>query len=66
MYTLAGIIRYAMPYLDPGTLSDRDAQDLAAFITAQSRPTYPFKDKDYVKTGPPPDAVYYPARPKPR
>jgi len=62
VYTLAGIIRYAMPYLDPGSLTDEEAQHIAAFITAQPRPSYPLKDRDYVKAGPPPDAVYYPAR----
>jgi thiosulfate dehydrogenase len=61
VYTLAGIIRYAMPYLDPGSLTDEEAQLLAAFITSKERPAYPFKDKDYVKTGPPVDAVYYKA-----
>ena len=59
VYTLAGIIRYAMPYLEPGSLTDEEAQQIAAFITSKSRPAYPFKDKDYVKGGPPPDAVYY-------
>ncbi len=59
VYTLAGIIRYAMPYLDPGTLTDEEAQLLAAFITSRARPAYPFKDKDYVNSGPPVDAVYY-------
>lgn len=63
VYTLAGIIRYAMPYLDPGSLTDEEAQHVAAFITSQPRPSYPFKDKDYVKSGPPADAVYYPKRP---
>ena len=62
IYTLAGIIRYAMPYLDPGSLSDEEAQQIAAFITAQPRPAYPFKSADYEKAGPPPDAVYYPQR----
>jgi thiosulfate dehydrogenase len=62
IYTLAGIIRYAMPYLNPGSLTDRQAQEIAAFITSRPRPAYPFKDSDYVKTGPPPDAVYYSAR----
>jgi thiosulfate dehydrogenase len=62
VYTLAGIIRYAMPYLDPGSLTDEEAQQVAAFITSQPRPSYPLKDKDYVKAGPPPDAVYYPQR----
>lgn len=59
VYTLAGIIRYAMPYLDPGSLSDEDAQHVAAFITAQDRPEYPFKDRDYVGGKVPADAVYY-------
>jgi cytochrome c len=56
---LAGIIRYAMPYLDPGSLSDEEAQLLAVFITSMPRPAYPFKRDDYVTSGPPVDAVYY-------
>lgn len=59
VYTLAGIIRYAMPYLDPGSLSDEEAQQIAAFITSKPRPAYPFKQDDYVTSGPPVDAVYY-------
>lgn len=62
IYTLAGIIRYAMPYLDPGNMSDADAQQLAAFITSKPRPSYPFKDRDYLSAPLPPDAVYYPGR----
>jgi thiosulfate dehydrogenase len=62
VYTLAGIIRYTMPYLDPGSLSDEDAQHVAAFITSQPRPEYPFKDRDYNGGKVPVDAVYYPAR----
>jgi thiosulfate dehydrogenase len=60
VYTLAGIIRYTMPYMNPGSLSDEDAQHVAAFITAQPRPAYPFKDRDYAKSKVPVDAVYYP------
>lgn len=60
VYTLAGIIRYAMPYLDPGSLTDEEAQQIARFITAQPRPAYPFKARDYLGTSVPPDAVYYP------
>jgi thiosulfate dehydrogenase len=59
VYTLAGIVRYAMPYLDPGSLSDADAQNVAAFINSQPRPHYPFKDRDYVGGKIPVDAVYY-------
>ncbi len=59
IYTLAGFIRYAMPYLKPGSLSDEDSQDIAAYINSLPRPRYPFKDKDYTVTGIPRDAVYY-------
>jgi thiosulfate dehydrogenase len=59
VYTLAGIIRYSMPYLDPGGLSDEEAQHVAAFITSQPRPVYPFKDHDYAGGKIPVDAVYY-------
>jgi len=59
-YTLAGYIRYAMPYLDPGSLTDEEAQQIAAFITSKPRPVFPDKDKDYPVPGSlPPDAVYY-------
>lgn len=59
VYTLAGIIRYTMPYLDPGGLSDEDAQHVAAFINSQPRPVYPFKHRDYAGGKVPIDAVYY-------
>jgi thiosulfate dehydrogenase len=62
VYTLAGIIRYTMPYLNPGSLSDADAQHVAAFITAQPRPAFPFKERDYSKSKVPVDAVYYSKR----
>jgi len=59
VYTLAGIIRYSMPYLDPGSLTDEDAQYVAAYINSQERPVYPFKERDYQGTKVPVDAVYY-------
>ena len=61
-YTLAGIIRYTMPYLDPGNMTDDDALQLAAFITSKPRPAFPFKDRDYQVDPLPVDAVYYPKR----
>jgi thiosulfate dehydrogenase len=64
VYTLAGIIRWSMPYLDPGSLSDEDAQHVAAFIDSKPRPVYPFKDKDYLADPVPVDSVYYPPRAK--
>lgn len=48
-YTLAGMIRHWMPYLNPGLLSDEQAQHIAAYITSQPRPRFPFKEKDYLK-----------------
>src|SRR4051812_35672795 len=59
VYTLAGIIRYSMPYLNPGSLTDEEAQQVAAFITSRPRPAYPFKERDYSGSKIPADAVYY-------
>lgn len=59
VYTLAGMIRYSMPYLDPGNITDADAQHVAAFIDSKPRPQFPFKDRDYRVEKLPPDAVYY-------
>ena len=59
VYTLAGFIRYAMPYLNPGSLTDEEAQQIAAFINSMPRPDYPLKQLDYLKDRVPPDAVYY-------
>jgi thiosulfate dehydrogenase len=59
VYTLAGIIRYSMPYLDPGRLTDEEAQNLAAFINSKPRPSYPFKQQDYRTEKRPVDSVYY-------
>ena len=59
VYTLAGMIRYSMPYLDPGNMTDEDAQQLAAFINSKPRPVFPFKERDYRTEKLPPDAVYY-------
>jgi thiosulfate dehydrogenase len=59
VYTLAGMIRYSMPYLDPGNITDEDAQHVAAFINSKPRPGFPFKERDYRVEKLPPDAVYY-------
>lgn len=60
VYTLAGYIRYAMPLNAPGSLSDEEAQQIAAYISAQDRPTFPEKGRDYRVEKLPKDAVYYP------
>jgi len=59
VYTLAGMIRYMMPYLDPGSLTDEEAQHIASYITSKKRPTFPFKGNDYRTEPLPVDAVYY-------
>jgi thiosulfate dehydrogenase len=62
IYTLAGMIRYMMPYTSPGSLTDEESQQLAAFINSKPRPSYPFKDQDYLTEKTPVDSVYYPKR----
>ena len=62
IYTLAGMIRYMMPYTAPGSLTDEEAQQLAAFINSRPRPVFPFKDQDYLTEKLPADSVYYPKR----
>ena len=62
VYTLAGIIRYAMPYLSPGSLTDEEAQQVAAFINFKPRPAFPYKQTDYLTEKLPGDAVYYAKR----
>lgn len=62
VYTLAGFIRYAMPIGAAGSLTDGEAQQIAAFIDSHDRPAYAGKDKDYTQAPVPVDAVYYPRR----
>jgi len=62
VYTLAGIIRYSMPYLYPGGLTDEEAQHVAAYIDSKPRPSFPFKDNDYLVEKLPVDSVYYAKR----
>jgi len=60
VYTAAGFIRYAMPLTAPGSLSDREAQEVAAYINSQPRPSFARKAQDYPGASIPADAVYYP------
>ncbi len=62
IYTLAGFIRYAMPMTAPGTLTDEEAQHIAAFINAHERPAFARKTADFPNGDVPIDAVYYPQR----
>lgn len=59
VYTLAGYIRYAMPYDAPGSLTAEEAQQIAAYIDAHDRPAFAHKDRDYTVEKLPKDAVYY-------
>ena len=65
VYMLAGFLRHAMPRDEPGTIDARDAQEIAAFVDGQPRPSY--ADKKAWDGASPVDAVYdtarYPANP---
>ena len=54
----ASFIRHNMPFDKPGTLSDREAYDVAAFITAKPRPDLPDKAHDWPLGGAPADVPY--------
>jgi thiosulfate dehydrogenase len=56
--TAAAFIRYNMPLDRPGTLSDRDAFDIAAWMLARPRPDFPGKERDWPNGDAPPDAAY--------
>jgi thiosulfate dehydrogenase len=55
---LASFIRRAMPFDRPGTLSDQNAYDLAAFVMSHPRPDLPAKSRDWPTGGAPPDVPY--------
>lgn len=69
--TAAAFIRWNMPRDAPGTLSDQQAYDVAAFLLSHSRPDTPGKEKDWPNGDPPEDAAYAtlagrkPAKPSP-
>lgn len=56
--TASAFIRYNMPQDLRGTLTDREAVDVAAFINAQPRPDLPGKEQDWPNGDPPPDVAY--------
>ena len=58
IWTFAGFIRYAMPLNAPGTLTDAEAQHIAAWVNSHDRPVFPAKAADYPAGGRPGDAVY--------
>ncbi|HEX5831279.1 MAG TPA: c-type cytochrome [Gemmatimonadaceae bacterium] len=56
--TAAAFIRRNMPYDRPGTLSDQDAFDVAAYIISRPRPDFAGKEHDWPRGGAPVDAAY--------
>lgn len=54
----AAFIKGNMPLGQGGSLSEEDAIDLAAYVTAQPRPDYAAKAADWPKGGKPADARY--------
>jgi thiosulfate dehydrogenase len=54
----ATFIRHFMPQTAPGSLTDQQAFDLAAFINSQPRPDSPEKERDWPKGGTPADVPY--------
>ena len=54
----ARFIHKLMPRDRPGTLTEQQAYDLAAYITSQPRPDFPGKENDWPRGSPPPDVAY--------
>ena len=56
--TAADFIRNNMPFDQPGTLTDQQAMDVAAYVSAHPRPDYRGKELDWPNGDPPPDVAY--------
>lgn len=56
--TAAAFIRWNMPFDRPGTLTDQQAFDVAAFVLKHPRPDTPGKEYDWPNGDPPADAAY--------
>ena len=54
----AGFIHRNMPYDAPGTLTDQQALDVAAYIDSRPRRDYTGKESDWPNGGSPPDIPY--------
>ncbi|HXT15235.1 MAG TPA: c-type cytochrome [Gemmatimonadaceae bacterium] len=54
----ASFIRHNMPWDRPGTLTDAQAYDVAAYITSLPRPDSPGKETDWPQGGAPADVPY--------
>ncbi|HUO52346.1 MAG TPA: c-type cytochrome, partial [Gemmatimonadaceae bacterium] len=56
--TLAAFVRENMPFDKPGTLTDQQAIDVAAFVAARPRPDLAGKEADWPNGDPPADVAY--------
>jgi thiosulfate dehydrogenase len=54
----ASFIRHNMPFDRPGTLTDQQSFDVAAYITSMTRPDSPGKESDWPNGGTPADVPY--------
>jgi thiosulfate dehydrogenase len=54
----ASFIRHNMPFDKPGTLTDQQAFDVAAYVDSHLRPDSPGKELDWPKGGAPADVPY--------
>lgn len=54
----ASFIRNNMPFDRPGTLTDQQAYDVAAYVTSMTRPDLPGKEDDWSQGGAPTDTPY--------
>ena len=54
----AGFIRHNMPFDRPGTLTDQQAHDVAAYINSHTRPDLRGKENDWPNGGAPADVPY--------
>jgi thiosulfate dehydrogenase len=57
-WTFATFVRHNMPVDRPGTLTDQQAADVAAYVLQWPRQDYPEKEADWPKGNPPVDAAY--------
>ena len=56
--TAAAFVRDNMPFDQPGTLSDQQALDVAAYVSGRPRPDFAGKERDWPNGDPPPDVAY--------
>ena len=54
----ASFVRHNMPFDKPGTISDQESFDVAAFVDSHSRPDSPGKELDWPNGGAPGDVPY--------